>query len=142
MNAVLKKLKFPENPTFKQIFNKELCQKVLLDYWDELISGKNHFLFDMESSPTKTLEAIFKDNPHISPKEALYLVGLRVMSKEGIRTTRAIVERYATTRTWYRMKEDLKLLDKISGKTTHEWVQQIKDELERFTTYKLINTKT
>jgi hypothetical protein len=40
------------------------------------------------------------------------------------------------------MKEDLKLLDKISGKTTHEWVQQIKDELERFTTYKLINTKT
>lgn len=136
MNAILKTLKFPENPTFKDIFKKDLCQKILLNYWDELITSKNHFLFDMDSNPTKTFDAIFKNNPKISPKEALYLIGLRVMSKEGIRSTRAVIERYATSRTWYRIAKDLKFLDRVSGKTYHGWVQQIKDGLEKFEPYK------
>jgi hypothetical protein len=137
LNAILKRLGFNENPTFKDVFNKDLCQKVLLDYWNELITGKNLFLFDVESSPTKTLDAIFKNKPKVSPKEALYLLGLRVMSKEGIRGTRAIIERYATTRTWYRIADDLPFLDEISGKAYHGWVKQIKDNLTRFAPYKL-----
>lgn len=137
MNAILKRLGFKENPTFKDVFNKDLCQKVLLDYWNELIAGKNLFLFDVESSPTKTLDAIFKNKAKVSPKEALYLLGLRVMSKEGIRETRAIIERHATTRTWYRIADDLPFLDEISGKSYHGWVKQIKDSLTRFAPYKL-----
>jgi len=132
MNATLKRLGFTENPTFEDVFKKDLCQSVLLDYWEELITSKNLFLFDVESSPKKTLEAIFKNRPNISPKEALYLVGLRVMSKEGIRDTRAIVERYATPRTWYRIAEDLPFLDEISGKIYHGWVKQIRDALGVF----------
>lgn len=137
MNAILKRLGLQEDPTFKDVFNKELCQKVLLDYWYGLIAGKNLFLFDVENNPKKTLEAIFKNRPSITPKEALYLLGLRVMSKEGIRETRAVIERYATPRTWYRVAEDLKFLDVISDKTYHDWVQQIKDTLETFTPYKI-----
>jgi hypothetical protein len=54
------------------------------------------------------------------------------MSKEGIRDTRAIVERYATPRTWYRIAEDLPFLDEISGKIYHGWVKQIRDALGAF----------
>lgn len=137
MNAILKSLKLPENPTFQDVFKKDLCQKILLNYWDVLITGKNLFVFDVENNPKKTLDAIFKNKPKIKPKDALYLVGLRALSKEGIRDTRAVIERYATPRTWYRVAEDLKFLDAISGKTYHDWVQQIKTALEKFEPYKI-----
>ncbi len=137
MNAILKGLKFKESPTFRDIFKKDLCQKILLNYWDEIITGKNLFLFDVESKPKKTLDAIFKNKPNIKPKDALYLVGLRVLSKEGIRDIRAVIERYATPRTWYRIAEDLKFLDEISGKTYHGWVKQIKDAIDDFVPFRL-----
>ncbi len=140
MNAILKNLKFNENPTFKEVFNKDLCKKVLLNYWNELITSKNLFLFDIESNPKKTLDAIFRNKPKIKPKDALYLVGLRSLSKDGIRDTRAVIERYATTRTWYRIAEDLKFLDKISRKTYHGWVKQIKDGLDDFLPFRLSTT--
>lgn len=141
MNATLKTLGFATDPTFKDVFKKDLCQKVLLNYWDELITSKNLFLFDVESNPKKTLDTIFKNKPDIKPKDALYLVGLRVLSKEGIRDTRSVIERYATPRTWYRIAEDLKFLDDISGKTYHGWVKQIKDALDAFKPYRLSTTK-
>ncbi|MDA1169323.1 MAG: hypothetical protein O3A36_03225 [bacterium] len=136
MNAILKSLKMKENPTFKDVFKKEVCQKILLNYWNELIAGKNLFLFDAESNPKKTLDAIFKSKPKIKPKDALYLVGLRVLSKEGIRDTRAVIERYATSRTWYRIAEDLKFLDGISRKTYHGWLKEIGSSIEKFEPYK------
>lgn len=137
MNATLKKLGFTTNPSFKDVFKKTLCQKVLLNYWDEIITGKNLFVFDVESNPKKTLDIIFRNKPNIKPKDALYLVGLRVLSKEGIRDIRSIIERYATTRTWYRIAEDLKFIDDISGKTYHAWVKQIKESLEDFEPFRL-----
>jgi hypothetical protein len=137
MNAILKRLGLKENPTFQDVFNKELCQKILLDYWNELITSKNLFLFDVENNPKKTFDTIFNNRPDISPKEALYLLGLRTMSKEGIRGTRAIIERYATPRTWYRIAKDLAFLDEISDKTYHGWVQQIKDALNGFLPYRI-----
>lgn len=141
MNATLKTLGFATDPTFKGVFKKDLCQKVLLNYWNELITSKNLFLFDVESNPKKTLDTIFKNKPNIKPKDALYLVGLRVLSKEGIRDTRAVIERYATSRTWYRIAEDLKFLDDISGKTYHGWVKQIKDALDAFVPFRLSTVK-
>lgn len=140
LNSVLKNLGYEENPTFKDIFKKELCQKILQNYWQELITSKNLFVFDMESNPKKTLEKVFKNKPKIKPKEAIYLVGLWTLSKEGIRDTRTIIEQYATTRTWYRIAKDLPFLDEISDKTYHEWVKQINDSLEAFEPFRLFTS--
>ena len=137
LNSVLKNLGYEENPTFKDIFKKEMCQKILQNYWQELIASKNLFLFDMESKAIPTFEKVFKNRPKIKPKEAVYLVGLRVLSKEGIRDTRAIIEQYAATRTWYRIAKDLSFLDEISDKTYHEWVKQINDSLDAFVPFQL-----
>lgn len=137
LNSVLRNLGYEENPTFKDVFKKELCQKILQSYWQETIASKNLFVFDMESNPKKTLEKIFKNKPKIKPKEAVYLVGLRVLSKEGIRDTRAIIEQYAATRTWYRIAKDLLFLDKTSDKTYHGWVKQINDSLDAFKPFRL-----
>jgi len=80
---------------------------------------------------------VFKNKPKIKPKEAVYLVGLRTLSKEGIRDTRAIIEQYAATRTWYRIAKDLPFLDEISDKTYHGWVKQINDSLDAFVPFRL-----
>jgi len=95
MNSVLKSLGFKADPTFKDVFKKDVCQKVLLSYWDELIAGQNLFVFDFESSFNKTLEKIFKNKPGINAKNAMYLGALWASSKEGIRETRAIIEQHA-----------------------------------------------
>lgn len=137
LNMILKGLGFNEDPTFQEVFNKELCQKILLNYWGELIMSKNLFLFEVENNPKKILEKIFADNPKIKPKQAFGLVGLSVLSKEGIRDIRAIIERTAHTRTWYRISEDLAILDRISGKTYHGWVKQVRDCLLDFSPFRL-----
>jgi hypothetical protein len=95
MNAMLKQLGFPTDPTFKDVFKKNVCQKILLTYWSEIITSKNLFLFDTENNPKKTLVNVFKSKKKITPKEAFYLVGLRVLSREGIRDVRAVVEQFA-----------------------------------------------
>mgnify|MGYP001568367470 CR=1 FL=1 len=137
LNATLKNLGYKENPTFRDVFRKTLCQKVLQNYWTELIANKNLFVFDVETNPKKTLERVVKNKPSIKPKDAIYLVGLQVLSKESIRDARAIVERHATTRTWYRIAEDLDFLNRISAKSYHGWVKQVADALEECVPYKL-----
>ena len=137
MNEVLKKLGYKPNPTFRDIFNRELCQKILKDYWQELVMSENLFLFDIESKALPTLEKVFKNKPKIKPKEAIYLAGLRTLSREGIRDTRAVIEQYASTRTWYRIADDLPFLDELSDKMYHGWIKQINDSLDTFQPYKL-----
>lgn len=137
MNATLVVLGFKENPTFKDVFRKDVCQKVLLSYWNDLITSKNLFVFDVENNAKKTLEAVYKNNPKMKPKHAIYLVGLRELSKQGIRDTRAIIERHSTGRTWLRVAADLPYLDEISNKNYHGWVKQINDSLGNFQPFRL-----
>jgi hypothetical protein len=137
MNALLKDLGFKTDPTFRDVFRKNICQKVLLDYWDKLIMGQNLFLFDMEDSANKTLAKIYNSRPGINAKEAVYLAGLWALSKEGIRETRTTIEQHASSRTWYRVAKDLPVLDEISSKMYHGWVKQVRDALDDFVPYRL-----
>lgn len=139
MNAVLKKLGLKTDPTFTEVFNKKLCQTIIQDYWDEFVMTNNLFLFDIESNSMDLLEKIYKEKPKIKAKEALYLIGLRAASREGIRKTRSIIESHSTGRSWYRVAEDLKFLDAISDKVYHSWVKQISTALSRFEPLKVIN---
>lgn len=137
MNAILKNLGFKENPTFQEIFNRDLCQKILQNYWEEIIVGKNLFLFEIETNPLKMLEKIFQNDPKLGTKQASYLVGLWTLSKEGIRATRAVIERNANKRTWSRISKDLLRLDAISGKVYHGWVKQVDKQLKDYKPYKI-----
>ena len=139
LNAVLKKLDYQKNPNFRQIFNKDLCKKILQYYWHELIENKNMFLFDMESGPKKILRDIIKTYPKTKPKKAVYLVGLNLLSKDnrGIRELRELLEKRSSTRTWYRIAKDLDVINKVSGRTYHNWVQQVIYALASFEPIKL-----
>ncbi|NQV13034.1 MAG: hypothetical protein HQ530_01890 [Parcubacteria group bacterium] len=140
VNSIMDKMGYSKNPTFKDIFSKKVCQEVLMMYWQELIAEKNLFLFSISSSPKQTFEKIRKYYLSIKPKEIVYLVGLQQLCQDGngIRDLRNLVEKKASTRTWYRFSDDMKKLNdmqKISG--CHGWVNQIKKQLNDFDSLKV-----
>ena len=139
MNSVLEKLGFTKNPTFQDIFKKNVCQKIVRFYWDTLVRGENLFLFELAGKPKTLLRQILENNPNIKPKEAVYLVGLYLLCKEegGIRSLRSMLEGRSTQRSWYRVLLSIKSLNsQTKGKKHHSWFQQIESRIIDFKPYR------
>lgn len=135
MNSVLKTLGLKENPTFKEVLQKDVCQKVVRWYWQTIIKGENLFLFELETNPKRLLRRILKKNGIIKVKEAIYLVGLSALCKDegGIRELRQITEKRIRQRNWYRIAEGIKALNLYTTTNGfHTWVKQIEDCLDKF----------
>ena len=139
INSVMQKLGFHKNPTFKDIFKKDVCQKILKWYWDTIVTGENLFLFELENNPKQLLKDILRKEPEIKGKEAIYLVGLSVLCKDGgIRELRNILEKHMTQRSWYRMTDRVKLLNDIVNKKVFcSWVGQIEMVINNFEPFRI-----
>lgn len=138
LNAVLVSLGFKKDPMFREIFKKELCQKIVQSYWSTLIKGENLFLFELTTAPKRLLKDLLRVG--VRAKEAVYLVGLSVLCKDegGIRDLRQTLERALTQRGWYRISEGLKRINSMtSPKAIHGWVGQIETAIKEFTSYKV-----
>jgi hypothetical protein len=138
MNSVLKKLGFGINPTFSDIFRNDVCQKILLDYFQTYIEP-NLFIFDFEDSPQSILKNILRKNKTIKIDEAMKLTTLKVLckDKDGIKGLRSIVEPRAGQRKWQRIAPKIKTLNqKIGIKSCHDYIRQIKQSLQKFKPYK------
>jgi hypothetical protein len=137
LNSLIQKLGLKENPTFKDIFNKDICQKIVRYYWDTIVKDENLFLFEFENSPSQLLKDILRKNPKMKFSKARGLVGLSVLCKDcGIRGLRDISEKHITQRNWYSVGKDIKLLSKIvENRPLHTWVKQIEDAINDFRPY-------
>lgn len=138
MNSTLVELGYRRNPTFAEIFNSELNQKIVSKYWQQ-ITSKNAFLFDVSSGPQKMLKVIIDHDPKIKPKQAIYLVGLASLSKDrdGIRTLRATLEERANNRTWSRITKNYLTLNSLNTYANPaEWLEQINRGLKEFNPYR------
>lgn len=136
LNAILQSLGFAKNPTFADIFKKDLCQKIVRHYWDTLIKGENLFLFEMATGPKQTLKGILKKQKGIGAKEAIYLTGLDALCKDGggIRELRQIIEPHLNQRSWYRISDGIKKLNRRikSTRSIHGWVKQVETSIAKF----------
>jgi hypothetical protein len=140
VKEIMKGLGFVGNPTFKDIFKKDVCQKIVRWYWEDIIKGENLFLFELINSPKRLLRKILRGGGNTKAKQAIFLVGLSVLCKDdgGIRELREILGKYTGERNWYRLSDGTKLLNNITNKRSlHSWVQQIDDAINRFEAYKL-----
>lgn len=140
MNSVLKILGIKENPTFKDICTKDVCQKVVRWYWQTIIKGENLFLFELENNPKRLLRKILKKKTDLKAKESIYLVGLNLLCKDegGIRELRQILEKRIKQRNWYRISDNIKELNEFTSKNgLHTWVRQIEECLEKFEPLKI-----
>ena len=139
MREVMKKLGFASSPTFKDVFQRDVCQKIVGWYWEEIIKGENLFLFELINSPKRLLRKIVR-NHKIKAKHAVFLVGLSVLCKDdgGIRELRELLKQTTKQRNWYTLTKSIELLNGITNKKSlHSWVQQIDDGISRFEALKL-----
>lgn len=139
MNGVLDKLGFGQDPVFKDLFKKYVCQKIVHWYWETIIKGENLFLFELENNPKRILRKILRKNETIKAKQAIYLVGLNLLCKDegGIRELRQILEKRIKQRNWYRIGDNIKELNEFTGKTgIHSWVKQVEECLNSYKAYK------
>lgn len=135
MNSLLQKLGYDKNPTFQDIFNEEICQKIVSTYWQDIIAEKHLFLFSLANSPTDILKKLMQKYPTMKPKELIYLIGLQQLStdKAGIRDLRQIVMQNANDRTWYRITDGFKKLNGLQALSDcHSWLGQVKQQIEEF----------
>lgn len=143
ISSVMQKIGFQKNPTFREIFKKDVCQKIVKWYWDSIIKGENLFLFELENNPKQLLKDILRKEPEIKFGKAIKLIGLNVLCKDGgIRELRDIAEKQISQRNWYTISHSIKLLNKITDKKTlHSWVRQIEEAIDNFASFKHQNLK-
>lgn len=136
MNQVLDRIGHATNPNFVAIFNSMLCQKIVEDYWKNLVADDNRFLFSAVSAPQNFLKLVRRYFPDIKQKQALYLVGLLQAAKDeggitGLRNTLNLDKR-----SWYRLVEDLRSLDFLT-EHEHEWINTIEAQISTFSPIQL-----
>ena len=134
ISSVMQKLGFQKNPTFKDVFKKDVCQKIVKWYWNIIIKGENLFLFEMGNNPKQLLKDILRKETRIKFGKAVQLVGLNTLCKDGgIRDLRNIAEKRISQRNWYRINDDIKLLNAINdNKVLCSWVGQIENAINNF----------
>ena len=139
MNKVLEQLGYPKNPTFKDVFSKEMAQKVVTDYWKKLIKERNLGLFSISLSLKDILRTLYLADRKIKPNRAIYLLGLFMLCKDenGMRELRSIVGKRSHQRTWYRIAKDMQEASELITKNKlRDWVTQIDKKLDEFKPYK------
>lgn len=139
MNKVLEQLGYQKNPTFKDVFSKEMAQKVVTDYWKKLIKERNLGLFSISLSLKDILRTLYLANRKIKPNRAIYLLGLFMLGKDenGMRELRSIVGKRSHQRTWYRIAKDMQEASELITKNKlRDWVTQIDKNLDEFKPYK------
>lgn len=140
LNEVLTGLGYSKNPVFKDIFNKDLCQKILLSYWERFFSD-NLFLFDVQNNPQKIFQDILaRYGQEIGVKKAILLTGFNILCKddEGMRGFRNIAEVYKPKTNWTKFKKWRdSLQDQIATTPLHGFIKDIEQQLKDFEPYKL-----
>lgn len=139
MKEVLEKVGFTNTPLFKNIFKKDLCQKIVRLYWNNFFR-KNLFLFNTNDSAQKILQIILMEYPKINIKTAFMLVGLYKLSrdKEGIRNLKNIIKSYKPNFNWTIIDNYLKKFDdEMFIKPLYEFTEDIEREINNFKAFKI-----
>jgi len=139
MKEILEKVGFTDNPLFKNIFKKDLCQKTVKLYWEEFF-GKNLFLFSVNNNPQMILQKILMKYPKTNIRTAVMLVGLNQLCKdeEGIRGFRSIAKNYKPKFNWVILSNYLKKFeDEVFTKPTHGFIKDIEASLDNFEPFRL-----
>jgi hypothetical protein len=139
MNEILEEAKHKPNPLLKDIFKKDLCQKIVNLYWNEFFN-KNLFLYAINKNPQEVLKIILMKNPKMKITTAIKLVGFYQLCKdeEGMKGFRQVVDSYKPKTNWLAVKRDLKTFqDEIFNYPTFDFMKEIRTQLKNFNSFKI-----
>jgi hypothetical protein len=140
LKEILREIEFEkEHLTFEDLFEKDVCKKILQWYWDKFFE-KDLFLFNVKNNPQNLLETILINFPKTRIKTAVMLVGLERLCKdeEGIRGLRSIAENHKSKTDWLKLRNYLRRLnEEIFTKPTHGFIKDIRRELDEFKPFRI-----
>lgn len=143
MNMMLEKIGFSKNPTFRDIFRKEVCQKVLLEYWNTLVQEKNLHLFQQSKSKKDDFLEIsdYISNNNGKPRKAVALYAIKDFCKsEGVELFRQIIEDKFGKNSWNGISKSLKELNEIALKnnavSSELCLKDIEEALKKFEVFR------
>lgn len=143
MNTVLEKIGFNKNPVFRDIFKKEVCQKILLDYWNTLVQERNLHLFQQSKSKKDELIEIsdYISNQSGRPAKAVALYAIKDFCRsEGAELFRQIIEDKFGKSTWANVNKYLKELNTIAANTNtlppEDYIKDIETALKKFEVFR------
>ncbi len=139
MKSLFKKLNFPDNPNFEQVFSLKISKEILNFYWQTMISNNSLILFSFVLTPKDILKQIFITNPKLKPKQAIYFASLVSLTKDGngMRELRSNISKYSDDRTWYRIKEDVReVTELLKSVRPRDWFDQIEGGFREYKAFK------
>jgi len=140
LNKVLEEVGCSPDPLFKDIFKKDLCQKIVNLYWDKYFSD-NQFIFSTNNDSQEILQKIFMIFPKIKNTMAYKFVVLYMLCKAegGMRGFRQIIDSRPKYKVNWELakKEFEKFEDEIFSNSIWGFLQDIKRELREFKPFRL-----
>ena len=105
---ILKKVGIEQEPTFQLLFSKEIAQKVLIYYLNEIEDGYPTLLLFDSKDPKGFLSEFMLHNPKAGIKKAIQMLGLRILLDQvGIREFRELTKR-KSRQSWYNLNKEMR----------------------------------
>ena len=132
------------HPTFKDIFSRDLCRKILQYYW-KYIFEDNLFLFDARNSPTKILNMVFAKykGKKIDLDKMLAIACFVICARDegGMAGVRNIIEFYKPKNNWSKTKKWLDVFRADFDKANlYGFIKDIETQLDEFKPFKIQKT--
>lgn len=124
---------------FQSLFKKEYSQKLLLSIW-QTFENDLTLTTQKVDDPMAFLENIFIAKPDISLLKALaYAKAFEIASSGngGIKKFKDCIDRHSDSRSWYRIKSQLKGIKLAPNRAKLEALMQIGSQIEEFKAVKL-----
>ena len=112
IKSLLNSLKIDIEPTFINLFKKDISKKVLTYFWDEIDKKSSMLKLDARK-PSNLLEQVINNNSNINRSKALKLLASIIIIQEiGARNFRNLINSYSKNdKFWYNLNKELRLLN-------------------------------
>ncbi len=141
MVSIFKELQIKKEFTFKELFSKEISQKVVLHYWNTLIKNSATCYLPL-TTPKELLNLICLTYPSMKSLKKIQTVGLLLLASDGtgLSELRAILAKTQDKRSWYKLMANLKeIAISIQKIKPRDWIYQIQNELQTYKSLQLKN---
>ena len=130
IKQLFKTLRINADLTFKKLFKPAIAKKVLLYYLDELERNRSPLL-NCKTVDNKTfLAQLSFDNPDITPKQAMMLLGFKKALEAGpLRELKAMIGKNKP-QSWYRLLNDTKNITLPAWQSPFKGIRQCIQEFK------------
>jgi len=134
MNEMLEKLGHSKDLVFQDLFKSNICQEIVIWYWNNWIMKGNKMLFISKDTPQDILKQVMSST-EVKPKEVVTLVGIIVLMKDGggVRDLKSMLAPYYGKDYWYRLiKRAEEVSDTMIDSPYPPWIKEIEKQLKEF----------